>query len=181
MKKISFLFFIVLLSLNSCTDIKKIEQLEKIEVINNSLDSLSQVYTENKIDSVQNMSMSIYGVQNRIKNNYTSDTINFQLGVKMGKHKWMKKKLKVVASDGKILDGEISEAISNLSDLKHDIENGYGEREKYDDHISHEKKKFKQLKFLCDEYVELKDSCLSIYNNVHDELNAFSMSLIQNK
>lgn len=162
-----------------CTDVKKIEQIERIDSLSASVDSISQVYSENKIDTVRNISMSIYGVQNRIKNNYVSDTINFALGVKMGQHKWMKKKFKVVGKNGKVLDSGLVQMKTDLEDLRYDIDNGYGDRAKYDEHIGHESNKVRQLKAICNEYVLLKDSCMSIYNNVHDELNEFSMSLIK--
>lgn len=170
----SFLFLLA-----SCTDLKKTEQFEKIDTLNSSLDSIADQYFENKVDSVRKMSMDIYGVQNRIKNNYVADTINYELGEKMGQHKWMKKKLKVVGKNGIALDSGIVQMRATLKDLRSDIDNGYGEREKYDEHIGFESEKVNKLRVLCDEYIFLKDSCLTIYNNVHDELNAFSMSLIE--
>lgn len=179
MKHISLLLMASVFAFASCTDLKKTEQFEKIDALNSSLDSISEVYYSNKIDTLRNLSMSIYGVQNRIKNNYVSDTVNFKLGVKMGKHKWMKKKLKVIGKNGKVLDSGIVQMKTTLQDLRHDIDNGYGEREKYDEHIAHERRKVNQLRVVCDEYVVLKDSCMTIYNSVQDELNAFSMSLIE--
>lgn len=171
----------LILGLLSCTDLKKTAQIDKIDALSQELDSIENVYLENKVDSLQQMSMAVYSVQNRIKNNYVADTIDMELGRKMGKHKWMKKKLKAVISSGKILDGGITQIKGKLNDLKDDIDNGYGEREKYDEYIHYEVEKMNQLKVLYEEYVMLKDSCLSVYTSVHDELHHFSMSLINNK
>jgi hypothetical protein len=58
------------LVLSSCMDLKTSEQLETIESMSQTIDSLETAFNENKLDSVAKISLNAYGVENRIKNNY---------------------------------------------------------------------------------------------------------------
>lgn len=170
---------IVVLFLSSCMDLKTSEQLEAIESMNQTIDSLEAVFNENKVDTVANISLSAYGVENRIKNNYQSDTINMELGKKMDAFKVMRRNLKPLGKALSIIPTSIEEERKKLDELQTDIENGNGEREKYDEYISFEKDKVNQLKTLVTEYIQVKDESIKTFNDLFEELNAFSMSLLK--
>lgn len=160
-------------------DLKTSQQLETIEAMNQTIDSLETVFNENKLDSVAKISLNAYGVENRIKKNYVSDTINLELGRKMDAFKVMRRNLKPLGKSLTIVPTSIEEERQKLKELKTDIENGDGKREKYAEYISFEQDKVNQLKTLVTEYIEIKNSSLTTYNELYKELNDFSMSLLK--
>ncbi|MFK7783523.1 MAG: hypothetical protein AB8B56_00330 [Crocinitomicaceae bacterium] len=170
---------IIVLFLSSCMDLKTSEQLETIESMNQTIDSLETVFNENKLDSIAKISLGAYGIENRIKNNYVSDTINIELGKKMDAFKVMRRNLKPLGKSLSIIPESIEEERAKLKELQADIENGNGKREKYDEYISFEQGKVDQLKTLVTEYIRVKDQSIQTYDDLFDELNAFSMSLLK--
>jgi predicted nucleic acid-binding Zn-ribbon protein len=165
--------------LSSCMDLKTSEQLDSIEAMNQTIDSLEKVFEENRLDSVANISLKAYGVENRIKNNYVSDTINMEFGKKMDAFKVMRRNLKPLGKALTMIPQSIEEERVKLKELQEDIENGNGKREKYDEYIAFEQDKVNQLKTLVSEYMQVKEQSLKTYNELYDELNSFSMSLLK--
>ena len=167
------------LLLSSCMDLKTSKQLDAITAMNKTIDSLETVFNENKLDSVAKISLSAYSIENRIKKYYVSDTINMEFGRKMDAFKVMRRNLAPIGKAQQSIPQSIEEEREKLKDLKADIENGDGKREEYDKYIAFEQDKVKQLKTLVSEYIEVKNASLKTYNDLHDELNAFSMSLFK--
>ena len=142
------LFFLALIIglFTSCADLQKKEQLAKIDVMNQTLDSLEKELITQKIDTLPELKLSTSTVELRIKQNLFMDKVDIELGKKMDAYKRMRRALGPLGKAyGKVNKSvlEIREAIKNLSS---DIENGYGERNKYDEYITFEKKELlKQL------------------------------------
>jgi hypothetical protein len=61
--------------------------------------------------------------------------------------------------------------------LKSDIENGNGERNKYNEYLQFEQNKVKQLTILLDDYKKHKDKVLKMFFDVYNELDPFVKSL----
>lgn len=173
------IFGICVLFLTSCIDLETSEQMDSIASMNQTIDSIETVLNENKLDSIAIISANAYGVENRIKNNYHSDTINMEFGRKMDAFKVMRKSLSPISKSLSILSEMIEEERKKLKELKVDIENGNGEREKYGEHIVNEEIKVGQLRSLLNEYMEAKEMCVKTYNDYYEELNDFSMSLLK--
>lgn len=167
------------LLLTSCMDLKTSEQLERITSMNQTIDSVETVFNEHKLDSISKISLRAYGVENRIKNNYRSDTINMELGRKMDAFKVMRRNLGPLGKSRRLIPKSIDEEREKLKELKSDIENGNGEREKYAEFILFEEEKVSQLRILLNQYVDKKEASLKTYNELYEELNAFSMSLLK--
>ena len=167
------------LLLTSCMDVETSEQLERIASMNQTLDSVETVFNEHPIDSISKISLSSYSIENRIKNNYRSDTINMELGRKMDAFKVMRRSLGPLRKSMSLIPTSISEERKKLKELKSDIENGDGKREKYAEFVSFEEEKVSQLRILLDQYVRKQEVSLKTYNDLYDELYAFSMSLIK--
>jgi len=165
--------------LTSCMDLKTSKQLESIEMMNKTLDSLETVFSEHKLDTVSKISLSAYGVENRIKNHYVSDTIDMEFGRKMDAFKVMRRNLKPLGKAQQNIPSSIKEEKQKLKELKEDIENGNGKRKKYDEYVAFEQEKVGQLKTLVTEYVKIKEASLKTYRELYGELNAFSMSLLK--
>lgn len=167
------------LFLTSCMDLETSKQLERITSMNQSIDSIETVFNEQKLDSIATISLNAYGVENRIKNNYRSDTINMELGRKMDAFKVMRKSLKPLGKSASIIPNSIEEERQKLKELQQDIENGNGQREKYEEYVRFEEEKVGQLRTLLNDYVDTKESALKTYNELYEELNSFSMSLLK--
>lgn len=165
----------------SCSDLQKSDQLASISDLNNQLDSIEQVWEEHKIDSLPQWELSVYDIENRIKKNYVSDTIDMELGRKMDAFKVLRRQFKPLGKAMNALKTGISEERESLEKLRSDIEEGNGERGKYDEFIAFEKEKVNQLVTLSTDFVDTKQQCLDTYEELYPELNAFSWSLIKEK
>lgn len=170
---------ICLLFLTSCMDLETSNQLEAIASLNQTIDSVETVFNEHKLDSIATISLSAYDVENRIKKYYHSDTINLKLGRKMDAFKVMRRTLGPLGKSNQIIPKSIESERLKLKELKIDIENGDGKREKYAEYITFEEVKVSQLRSLLNEYVETKETSLKTYHDLYDELNDFSMSLLR--
>jgi hypothetical protein len=168
---------IALLLFTACADIEKSGQLEQISNLETTLDSIQTTFDEIKIDSISKMSLKAYGVENRIKTYYVSDTIDMALGKKMDAYKVMRKKFSPMGKGATAIKKGLEEEKLKLQALTTDIENGNGKRDKYDEFIVFETEKVNQLRALLNEYSENRDYCLKTFNELHEELDAFSMEL----
>lgn len=162
----------------SCTDLKKNERIDRILALEKTLDSIEKVMTSSKIDSLSNMQLAAQGVELRIKNNYKLDTINLEFGKKMDEYKRMRRAIPKLKGNWEKVNKGIFEMRITLSNLKTDIENNSGKREKYDEYIKFEKNKLNQLGLLNDDNKLEQKKIVETYSKLHTELNNFSMSLI---
>lgn len=173
------LFGFCVLFLTSCMDLETSKQLETIASLNQTIDSIETVFKEHKLDSIAKISLRAYSIENRIKKYYRSDTINMEFGRKMDAFKVMRRTLKPLRKSITLIPEFIAEEREALKKLKADIENGDGKRAKYAEYITSEEVKVSQLRVLLNEYVETKETSLNTYNELYDELNDFSMSLVK--
>ena len=147
--------------------------------MNTALDSIQTVLIENQIDTLPALTVAAMGVELRIKNNYYADTIDIELGKKMDAFKVMRKRLGPLGSTYNTIRLGVEDEKKTLKDLRSDIENGDGDRSKYGEYVHFEQQKVDQLRSLLKEYVSEKEKALTTFNELYDELNAFSMSLLQ--
>lgn len=167
------------LFLTSCIDLETSKQLETIASLNQTLDSIETVFNEHPFDSISIISTNAYAVENRIKKNYHSDTINMEFGRKMDAFKVMRRTFGPLTKSMKLIPESIELEKLKLKELKTDIENGDGKREKYAEYVTFEEVKVSQLRALLNDYVETKETAKKTYNDYYDELNDFSMSLLK--
>ncbi|MCH2223936.1 MAG: hypothetical protein MK066_04135 [Crocinitomicaceae bacterium] len=168
---------IALLVFTSCADLEKSAQLERISALETSLDSIQTTFNEFKIDSISSMSLQAYAVENRIKTYYVCDTINMALGRKMDAYKVMRKKFTPMGKGGTAITKGIEEERIKLTSLATDIKNGSGKRNKYNEYIDFEKEKVSQIRSLLNEYMENREYCLKTFDELHEELETFSLEL----
>lgn len=164
---------------SSCMDLETSTRLERIASMEQTIDSVEVVFAEHKLDSMAVLSIRAYDVENRIKKNYTADTIDMELGRKMDAFKVMRRNFNPMGKAMSAIPTSIEELREKLSQLKTDIENGDGKREKYDEYLSFEEAKVAQLRALLTDFVETKIASLKTYDELYEELNAFSHSLLK--
>lgn len=181
-KKYYFIFSILFfLALGSCSDLKKDSRIEQIVKMEKSLDSLDKELKLLKIDSLENMQLAAQMVELRIKNNLKSDSVDIEFGKKMDSYKRMRRAIPKFQRNLVKLNQGIKEMRGSLTDLKSDIKNSNGKREKYDEYITFEKKKLNQLEVLMKEMQTSLKKIVDTYSMLHQELYTFSMSLIPNQ
>ena len=171
------ILLVVFSCLFSCSDIEKDRQVKKITELTNIVDKLNIALTQNKISGVSEKKLAVYNVIKRIKSYYFTDTIDYQFAKKMNSYKIVKKSLKNLDGDYEKIRIALREEKIALRKLKSDIINGFGQREKYDDYISFEKKKTKKIKSLLDEYIYKKEEFAIAFDSLHPLLNDYSIRL----
>jgi hypothetical protein len=174
------LFIVALIGLfTSCADLQKKEQLAKIEVMNQTLDSLEKELIVQKIDTLPELKLSTSTLELRIKQNLFMEKVDIELGKKMDAYKRMRRAFGPVGSAHGKVNKSVLELRESLKNLSSDIENGYGERDKYDEYITFEKDKITKITVLLNDYKEQKESVFKTYFELHYELYTFSMDLLK--
>jgi hypothetical protein len=163
----------------SCSDLKKDEQLKRISKLENGLALIEKNRLKNEIDTLTELKIATNAVEIRIKNYLVLDTIDLVLGKKMDAYKIMRRSLKPLGKQNVQLKQAIREEQKSLRDLKTDIENGSGSRDKYESYILFEKNKINQLQTLLEEYLRQKQETLTTYRKLHPELNQLSLDLVR--
>ncbi len=174
--KIGFILFAGLL-LMACSDFAKKDQLVKIVDFQKKINELEAQLTKNKIDTISGIKLATAEVELRIKKNLYLDTINLALGKKMDDYKIMRRSFMPLAKSYNQLIKGISEERLALSNLKLDIENGEGDRGKYNDYITFEANKINQLKALLQSYISSKDETMKTFFRLHPYLDSLSRTL----
>ncbi len=168
---------LVLIGLSSCTDLKKGEQILSIQEMNESLDSIQLILAENDFSTISDLASNANATDSRIKMNYQSDTLEFEFAKKLDAYKIMRKSFEILnLSNSQMINDIESEKIA-LKKLKADIDKGNGERDKYATYIEFENEKVQKLKILLSDYISLREKTTQTYEALHNEINAFSLSL----
>ena len=176
--KIFSLIIIFIIVLTSCSDFSKGEQLAKIDQLNKTVDSIQTVLIENKIDEIDELSIEAESVVSRIKENLNSDTLDLKLAKNIDKYMNMFRSignLKTVYSQ--IKKNSKIEKIK-LIKLERDVDNGNGDRKKYNQYISFESKNVTYLNKNLKKYVIERKNSIDTYLALHDKLFNYSFDLI---
>jgi hypothetical protein len=176
---IKYTLLFLLFTLFSCSDFQKKGQLEKIQRSQRNLYDIEKELKVNKIDTMSKIKLATNEVELRIKNNLVLDTINLILGKKMDDYKRMRKSFEPLGRSYSQLMTGISEERMTLNNLVTDIQNGEGERNKYDTYIVYENNKIKQLKSLLNSYISFKNKTMETFFRLHNELDSLSRALIK--
>lgn len=192
LNKALILLGILFLTLVSCTDFDRKEQLKQIANMKQTVDSLQKNLEINRIDTLAGLRTAVMNLELRIRNNYTADTIDIELSKKMAQYQTVKKFFVAEKEEGGENEGLNSQTLGaaylvvkngllqeqkTLDLLKSDIENGNGERNKYNEYLQFEQNKVKQLTILLDDYKKHKDKVLKMFFDVYNELDPFVKSL----
>ena len=192
LNKALILLGILFLTLVSCTDFDRKEQLKQIANMKQTVDSLQKNLEINRIDTLAGLRTAVMNLELRIRNNYTADTISLELGKKMAQYQTVKKFFVAEKEEGGeneslnsqtlgaaylVVKNGLLQEQKSLDLLKSDIENGNGERNKYNEYLQFEQNKVKQLTILLDDYKKHKDKVLKMFFDVYNELDPFVKSL----
>lgn len=171
---------LVLIGLYSCTDLKKGEQILSIQEMNESLDSIQLILAENDFSTISDLASNANATDSRIKMNYQSDTLELEFAKKLDAYNVMRKSFTILDLAFNQLSIDIETEKTALQNLKLDIEKGNGERDKYATYIEFENEKVQKLKILLSDYISLREKTSTTFNELHNEINSFSLSLSNN-
>ena len=164
----------------SCSDLKKEDQLAQLNTLQNELLESQNKFQNVFIDSLHVMSMSSSDLERNLKQNYKSDMVDVALGKRVDDYKRMRRMLGPLGNFGSKLKRAYDEQEKQIQSLLFDIDNGYGERNKYDAYIDMERDKNQQVFVLLQEYLRLKKDAFEIYEENHLWLSAFVVNLKSN-
>lgn len=176
-----FIGLMLFLSLTSCHDVKKQKQLQQINDMIQTVDSIAQTRNTIHADSVSLMLSEIAVVRQSIQDNYDSDTITMEFAQELEDYKLAWHALKKVQQNNLLLETGIREEQKALAELQKDIQSGNGNRAKYDNYIRFEKNKVAQIRVLLSGTIQNKNTGTTIYHQLHDDMKAYNEQLLLKK
>ena len=174
-----FILTALFFTLIACQDLKKDKQITEVTKLE---ERVNHVKNENdkKFDrTIGKIIASVMDVEFRIRRNYFSDTIDNALAKKVNEYKMIRKNLRPVGKMFGQIGKGTKEELETLKKLKTDIQNGAGDESKYDENIQFEADKVGKLESILKEMVDNQKKCLDTYKRLHDEMNAFSLELVE--
>jgi hypothetical protein len=151
--------------------------LATIDKLNTRLDSLKNELLTNKLDSAQQYSIEAIDNETRIKNYFIEDTIDMVFAEKMTRYKNMRRAFKHMYLEFDNIVLGCDEVKETLRQLRHDIENGDGDRAKYGEYLNFEKSKFDKLEILAKDYFDAKKTNVATFRELNPELHDFSLKV----
>jgi hypothetical protein len=171
-------FFLVLL-LCSCSDIEKDSQLSKIKTLQSNLTKNKQSFEVMKIDTLFVMKQRSSDLERKLKQNYKSDSVDLNLGRRIDAYKRMRRMFGPIGTLGTKLNNAFNEEALHLQHLYHDVYNGFGPRDKYDEYIRLETKKCGQITILLEDYLRIKTEAFEIYAKEHRFVADFVLQIMK--
>ncbi|WP_299207761.1 hypothetical protein [Brumimicrobium sp.] len=173
-------FFIVLalgVSIASCSNAEKKSQIAEIETMEKTLDSLSLMVFDTTRMITTDIVMTVRETIAHVKENYMPDTIDYVLADKMNSYKEVRKVLSRNSGNIAKVKHAIPEVQEKLKDLKHDIEKGVNDRDKYQDYINYERNKVDEIKEVWSYYRETTDEYYKLFDSLHPVIKNLGDSL----
>jgi hypothetical protein len=173
-----FLLLITLLvSLVSCHDVAKKQQLEELSILDKRVDHIQREYEALKKDTVSEIIYTMKELKYRIKFDIESDTLSIKTAKELDTYNRIYKRLCLVETYGeKILFG--SQKVKNsIANLTNDIKNGDGDRSNYDKFLAFETDKVDDLQQIIDDMTKLQKENIRAYLSIKDAVEKFAAEL----
>lgn len=164
------LFISLIITLGSCSDLKKSGQVERLDAMMEKIDSSTGLLDENDFENSSELLNTSGDLVNRIKG-LEDDTIQLEIAYKFNRFKKMFDDLTPAIERYDKLKESLKTEKAILKQLKKDINHGDGKRHKYDEYLSFEEKKVTELESAITLYIERKNDITTTYNELHNEIN----------
>lgn len=176
-----YVTFLLILLLTACESTEKHKQLSRLTKMIAQTDSLKSVLLQNKIDSVVDYQVQANALMMRLKNNYRPTKIDLNFGRKVNEFKELQMLFILEKEENKrTLPGEFGVVFSSLDEekmtlnlLKVDVENGRGDKKKYNEFINFEQGKLNTIEGMLEHYLMRKKRYLPRFKECLQELNEF--------
>lgn len=171
------IFLFVLLFLFISCNRSKEKQLNKVNQLLSTCDSLENIYKLEKNDSIPYFIQGVMDVELRIKKNFTSDTVSLDFAKKINRFKMIRKKLKPILKQNMKFSTAFYELKQSILTLKKDIENNAGDKNRYEEYLLFEEKKVNSIKLVLLDNLKIQKEQIKNYHELHNELYGISMNL----
>lgn len=178
MKSIAIIF-LAAITLLSCSDINQSKQLNSIDKMSKSIDSLAKVLKENHNDTALVTSRMMQNIELRFKTYYIVDTIDPVFADEINDFKQARKGMAHLQKDNSKFSSGAKEMKESLRQLRYDIENGDGDRKKYDEYIQFEASKLSTLRRLSEDHVKQSKSCWEVFDRLYQKFDKFTLELMK--
>src|SRR5690554_3686587 len=177
MKMLAVVIFCVFMV--GCSNADKKEYISEIDQMQNTLDSLSSIANDTTKPDATSVIYSVRSTIANVKENYDLDTVDFDLSEKMNSYKEIKEIISKNAENLAKAKQAIPEVQQKLEDLKHDIEHGVNDRDKYKEYINYEKVKIEEIRSILSYYLEVMQEYYDRYDDLHPIIKSFGDSLME--
>ena len=178
MKKSIFLFLLTIV-FSACADLRKDHLFGEIKTLNQKLEKLEGELKDTRLNDVATIKNNTMQTELRIKQNLHLDTVNMELAKKLDAYKLMRKSIKPVMQQLVKIRQGISEEKEVLQQLKKDINDGRGQRDRYEEYIKFEAQKVAQLEALTKDFTSAKNKFFTDYKRLYPPVAAFADSLLK--
>lgn len=180
MKKFILLLFVSVLTF-ACVDFNRDQLLRKVAKMNQHLLDLECKLKDPRMNDVSTIKVNTMQTELRVKQNLHLDTINMELAKKLDAYKVMRRSIKPMLQQYLNVKQGIEEEKRVLKQLRKDINEGRGERNRYAEYIRFERQKVSQLSSLTTEFLHAKEQFFKDYALLYPPIEAFSRTLLQKK
>jgi len=177
MKLKIFVISILSISIASCSNTDKKKYIAEINKMEDTLDSLSSIAFDTTRQDPGKMVLSVRETIADVKENYLPDTIDYELAEKMNSYKEIRKTISKNSGNLAKAKQSIPEVQEKLADLKHDVQNGVNDRDKYAEYISYERGKIEEIKHVLSYYLETTEESYKLYDSLHPIIKNLGASL----
>ncbi|MGM0478795.1 MAG: hypothetical protein ACQERC_06200 [Bacteroidota bacterium] len=164
---------------SGCQDQHKKQHIAELDDMQSTLDSISSQVNDTNRRNTHTINMAVRNTIIQVKNNYLPDTINYEVAERMNDYKEIRKALSSNSGNYAKVKQAIPEVQQKIEDLKHDIENGVGNRDKYDEYIQFERKKIQDIKDIFSYYQKTNKQFIDRFDSLHPIVSSFADSLTQ--
>lgn len=165
----------------SCSDLKKGKQLEQIDFLEASLDSLQTVWSPEDARIVDSLAAVCSSKIDSVGLLYNNQEIDLETASKIDLFKQSNNDLQELKKIHGFFPTVLNEKKQSLSSLKKDITKGSGRREKYDEYITFEEKELNTIRQQFNGYFETKDRCVKNYAASKETVDQLLDSLKSNQ
>lgn len=178
MKKFILLSFVGVLTF-ACVDFNRDQLLQKVAKMDKHLIVLEGKLKDERMNELSAIKLNTMQTELRVKQNLHLDTIDLALAKKLDAFKVMRKSIKPMMQQYLQVKEGIKEERRVLKQLRGDIKEGRGERNRYGEYLRFERKKVSQLSSLTADYLRSKDQFFKDYARFYPPIEAFSRTLLQ--
>lgn len=169
--------FLVAISLIACSDLKKGSYLQDIAVLEQMVDKTAASWSEMNSTEIDSFLVMTAKQLDTIETLYHGQTIGKEQAIVLDKFKMAHLNFKELIRIQNYFPAILAEKFTALKQLKSDIENASGKREKYGEYIAFEKKEVASIDEQFKNYVALKEKSILLYESSVNEVNEFIIFL----
>jgi len=162
--------------LMSCSDLSRPDQLQRLEILNDSIDSMEVLISESEpsdLDAMIQLSQEVSGKFEQLG----LDTIDYEFAIRLDRFKRMGTSCAKVKFSFEQQKLDLEEERTAVENLINDINAGNGRRDKYDEYIAFEEEKVAKLSVRLNEYLDELNEAIDAY----DELSILLLSEINER